>query len=103
MITPTLTVIILVGAGLSLLLAYGQARWFGRKFHRAIYAANALNYFSFMFFFFLLARQSDWVWRPYLMAVATLTWLLTNLWTRRIEQAQKMISQGAIAAEEKRR
>ncbi len=103
MTTLHLIVIILVGAGLSLLLAYGQTRWFGRKFHRAIYAANVLGIFSIMFFFYLLAWQTTSIWHPSLMVVAALTWLFAQIWTRRLEQAQKKISEGGTATGEERR
>ena len=103
MFTLTSYFIILVGAALSLLLAYGRIRWFGKKFHRAIYAVNVLEIFSFMFFFYLLARQTTSIWRPCLMTAAAFAWIVATFWSRQIEQAQKKISEGAVVAEEKQR
>ena len=101
MITQTSLVMILVGAGLSLLLAYGKTRWFGKQFHPKIYAASALNYFSFMLLFYLLAQQTTAIWRPCLMVAAALAWVFATRWMERIEQAQEEIPEGRIVAKEK--
>ena len=77
---------------LSLLTSYGRIRWFGRKFHRAIAACEAVGSVSFVSWIFVFGWQTDSVWRPVLLGVTGLLWLFTAAWSAQINKAQKLLS-----------
>lgn len=79
---------------LSLLLAYGRTRWFGKKFHRVVFVIHVLENVSFLSAIMLFGWQDRSLWRPCLLVTACLVWLIASLWSWRLEQAQKKISGG---------
>ena len=84
----------------SLLTSYGRIRWFGRKFHGAIIISEATASVSFVSFILLIGWQTASVWRPVLLVVTGLLWLLAGVWTAQIDKAQQRTSsapEGEIA------
>jgi len=73
---------------LSLLMAYGRTRWFGKKLHRAIFAAYLLDSFSLLSFILFFGWQTASSWRLILLISAVATWLCAVLWARRLGQGK---------------
>ena len=76
----------------SLLTSYGRIRWFGKKFHGAVIASEALSGVSFVSFILLMGWQTASAWRPALIGVTGLVWLLAGVWAAQIDKAQHKIS-----------
>jgi len=73
---------------LSLLMAYGRTRWFGKKLHRAVFAAYLLDGFSLLCFILVFGWQTSSSWRLILLISAGATWLCAVLWARRLGQVK---------------
>lgn len=76
----------------SLLTSYGRIRWFGKKFHWSIITVEAVGSVSLLSCILLMGWQTASAWRPALMVVTGLIWLLAGVWSAHIDKAQRKIS-----------